>query len=225
MTPEAVNAYFTPLDYGLYLLAVFFIMVILLQWKWTKVCRNNVLVLVVKSDGSADQVLAPKEGGSVTLRSPKSNTTRLWPINKLSSIDMTYPGVGFVPDFMQKKIKMVIVDEDDWEALINRNPNKEMIASPAVLGNLMHEKITEAVITVNKEMMDSLAGLIKRMNNMVNPVIVYVGLGLIGALMAYLIFQVIPGMEEMAENVTLMTDRVGVIQKALGIPEAPVAPQ
>ena len=148
ITPEAVNAYFTPLDYILYLFAVFVIMVVAYQWKWTQTSKKNVLVLVVHSDGSSHYELAKKKGASVELKDIEKKTTKLWPINKLSTIDVLYPGVGFVPAFLQKQIRMTIVDEDDWEPLVNRDPDRKMIASPAVLGNLMNEKITEAVITV-----------------------------------------------------------------------------
>lgn len=252
ITPEAVNAYFTPLDYLMYLGAIFVLMVLYYEWKWARACKQNVLVLVQKMDGHGDFQLAPQSGGQVSLKSPKSNTTQMWPINELATIDVPYPGVAFIPEFLQKTIRMVIVSEEDWEPMLNRSPyrekiaspdviefikeladsdpkisakvnklvrelspqpTREMIASPAVLGNLMHEKITEAVITVNKEMLDSISGLIKRLNKLVNPTVVYIGLGLIIILLAYVAFQVVP-------TVSNLAGELEAIKKALGVVEA-----
>jgi len=207
ITPEAVNAYFTPLDYFLYLFAVFALMVVYYQWRWARTSRQNILVLVVHSDGSSHHELVKKEGASVSLKNPETGATKLWPINKLSTIDVLYPGVGFIPEFLQKQIRMTIVDEDDWEPLINRDPDRKLISSPAVLGNLMNEKITEAVITVNKEMLDSISGLMKRLNKLVNPTVVYIGLGLVLILMAVSLYMIIP----VAESLEAIKSALGVV--------------
>lgn len=210
MSADAVNAYFTPVDYIMYLAIIFVIMVVYYLWKWSKTCRENVKLLIVRSDGSSDEILVPKEGGSVTLQNPKTGLTKMWPINKLAAIDMMYPGVGFVPKFLQKTIRTVIVDEDDWEPLINRDPNRDMIASPAVLGNLMNEKITEAVIRVNKEMLDSIAGLTKRLKQMVSPTQFFIGIGIVAIGVIALIFLVVPGMGDMAESIDAIKTALGV---------------
>ena len=214
MSVDAVNAYFTPLDYAMYLGAIFVGMVVYYMWRWSKTCRENVLVLVQKADGHGAFELAAQAGGSVSLKNPGSNTTRMWPINELATIDVPYPGVGFVPQFLQKTIRMVIVSETDWEPLTNRSPNKDIIASPAVLGNLMHEKITEAVITVNKEMMESISGLVKRLNNLVNPMVVYIGLGLAVVLMLYMTFQVVPAVGEITDKLNAISNALGVVPSA-----------
>jgi len=260
VTPNAVEAatvqsYFTPLHYLLYLGIIFVVMVVFYEWKWTKDCRDSVLLLVVRTDGSTRKLLVPKEGGSVTIKNPKNDTVRTWPINRLSAIDVLYPGVSFVPEFLQKQIRMVIVDEDDWEPLINRGsynenvaspdvvvalkalakadglneaiqkrlqelvdnlnaaPTREMIASPAVLGNLIHEKITEAVITINKEVLESISALMKRLDKLLNPTIIYIGLGLIIVLLVYMVFRVTPslgGMEDMAKDVIKIKQSLGI---------------
>lgn len=230
MTPEAINAWFTPQMYILYLGALFVGMITYYQWKWAKVCKRSILVLVQKCDGHGDFELAPQSGGSVSIRNHDSNTTRLWPINELATIDVPYPGVGFIPAFLQKQIRMVIVSEVDWEPITNRSPSiqntaspdviavlnevvdkvkeekvatfltkyisglksastKEMIASPAVLGNLMHEKITEAVITVNKEMLDSISSLTRRLGKMVSPTMFYIGIGLVIIIGAFAVYE------------------------------------
>ena len=252
MTPEAVNSWFTPFHYIVYLGVPFVSMVVYYQWKWAKVCKESVLVLIQKADGHGDFQLAPQEGGSVSLKNLKSNTIRLWPINELVTIDVPYPGVGFVPAFLQKTIRMVLVSESDWEPLTNRGayrekiaspdivtfltklaednpksgeeirelvseisiaPTKELIASPAVLGNLMHEKITEAVITVNKEMLDSISGLVKRLTKLVNPTVVYIGLGLTVIVLLFLVVQILPAVEQIGE----LSSKIDLIYRALGV--------
>lgn len=251
MGAEAVNSWFTPFHYIVYLGVPFVMMIAYLQWRWAKTCKENIQVLVAEQGGGGSFQLAPKTGGEVSLKNPNNNSIRTWPINELSSIDVLYPGVGFVPAFMQKTIRMVIVNEGDWEPMLNRSPHKkriaspdivdflksitesdsvpialknkillitgeistgptrEMIASPAVLGNLINERITEAVMTINKEVMDSLSGVIRKMSKLVNPTIVYIGLGLIAILLVYVVFQ----MTQIGD----MIDGVERIQQALGV--------
>ena len=211
MSPEVINSYFTPLHYVLYLGTLFVAMVVYYQWKWTKIVKTSMLILIKKASGRGDYQLVPQSGNSITLKNPKDNTSRMWVINELATIEVPYPGVGFIPLFLQKQIRMTIVDEEDWEPMLNRSPNHEMIASPAVLGNLMHEKITEAVITVNKEMLDSISGLVKKLNKLVNPTVVYIGLGLIIILLAYMIFKQSP------EDISTMAQDIMQIKQSLGL--------
>ncbi len=238
-----------------YIPVIFFVVaffcgaVIFLQWRWGKVASENVQLLVVKSDGHGDYELAPQRGGSVTIKNPHSDTVQTWPINKLATIDVPYPGVGFVPKALQKTIRQVIVDEEDWEPLLNRSPYKEkiaspdvirliqdvaesvqdakpelaitlagladelspaptreMIASPAVLGNLINEKITEAVITVNKDTIDSVTRLLSRVNNLLQNNTFYIGVGIVGLLCII----------NLILMVTIKSD-IGAVSKAIGI--------
>lgn len=255
MTPETVNAWFTPFHYFVYLGTLFVIMVVYYQWKWAKTCKLNIQILVVQQGGGGDFQLAPKAGGSVSLKNPHSNTTRTWPVNELSTIDVLYPGVGFVPAFLQKTIRMAIVHEGDWEPLLNRSPHlqkiaspdmvkafmiiaeaaggktkeqivglledvstsptREMIASPAVLGNLMQERISEIVATVAKDVFDPLREVLKKLGKPLNPIIVYIGLGLIAILVVYVAFQ-ITAFKEVGDLSDLMKD-IALIKTSLGV--------
>lgn len=250
MDAATINAWFTPFHYIVYLGTVFIAMVVYCQWKWSKTCKNNIQVLVAQQGGGGEFFLAPKNGGEVTIKNPHTGTNRTWAVNELATIDVLYPGVGFVPAFLQKSIRMAIVSEGDWEPLLNRSPHlkkvaspdmvlslnkiiesckdeaikdrlsallegvstaptREMIASPAVLGNLMHEKITEAVITVNKEVVDSIANLVNKFKAMVNPYVVYIGLGLIVILSAYIVYQ--------TASITELKESLDLIKMSLGI--------
>ena len=117
----------------LFLGVPFIISIFIMQWKWAKVCSENIRVLVAQQGGGGAWMLAPKEGGSVTITNTKEDTVRTWPINELATIDILYPGVGFVPSFMQKTIRLAIVNEGDWEPMLNRSPHREKIASPDII--------------------------------------------------------------------------------------------
>ncbi|KKL24514.1 hypothetical protein LCGC14_2414530, partial [marine sediment metagenome] len=173
MTVEGINAWFTPFHYFVYLGTLFTVMVAFYQWRWARICQKNLRVLVVHSDGSSHFVLCPKTGSSVTIKDPNSNTTRMWVISELATIVVPYPGVDFLPQWLQKQIRMTIVNELDWEPMINRDKSLGIIGSPAVLGNLMTERITEAVITVNEKLMDSLSGLVHRLDKTITPQMFY----------------------------------------------------
>ena len=254
MTVEAT--YFQPWHIGLYLFVVFVIMVVYYQWRWAKTCNNNIQVLVAQSGGGGAFFLAPKVGGEVSIKNPSNDTVRLWPINELATIEIPYPGVGFVPAFIQKKIRLVIVNEGDWEPMLNRSrhgekvaspdvikyleeitngkdddiskqirtfasklstsPTREMIASPAVLGNLVHEKITEAVITVNKEMLDQVAGLMRRLNKVLSPLMFFIGIGVVIGILVFIAYQIIPVLSSIGE-LGEVSDKLDAIMKALGV--------
>ena len=117
----------------LFLGVPFVLLVFFLQWKWAKTCNENVRVLTAQAGGGGKWELAPKDGGHVSIRNPQTNEVRTWPVNELTTIDVLYPGVGFVPAFMQKTIRMTVVNEGDWEPLLNRSPHREKIASPDVV--------------------------------------------------------------------------------------------
>ncbi len=252
--PEIQAAYFTPVHYFFYLFTLFILMTIGYQWTWARKCQRFVKVLVVKPDGDTNTEYAPKSGGFVALKSPNSDTTRLWPINKLCAIEMLYPGDGFIPVFLQKKIKTVVVDEEDWEPLLNRGsysvmvaspdvvrllrnladahpdvageitdladglstaPTRDMVASPAVLGNVMTEKVSEMAVTISKDTLDKLAGVMRKLENLPNALVLYIGLGVIIALLVYTVFKVVPSLQSM--DVKAMADSIQQIKQALGV--------
>jgi len=197
----------------IYLVIIVLLGIGYLQWKWGRTARNNVLVLVKRADGHGDYVLVPQKAGSVAMKEKQGDTIRLWPINEMSTIDVPYPGIGMVPLFLQKTIRMTIVDEEDWEPLLNRSIGKRLIASPAILGNLIHERITESIITVNKELVDNMNSIMRRIGVRLNPMIVYAGIGLAIILLGYIIFAGLPGIGEdtgTAEQLQKIMDALGI---------------
>lgn len=238
---------------ALFLGIPFVFMVFYLQWKWAKDCDHNIQLLIAQTAGSGKFKLAPKKGGTVEIKNPNTKTTRIWAINELATIDVTYPGLGFIPKFMQKSIRMAIVSEEDWEPLLNRSPHKrkvaspdmveafkliaegsdeatkakimsllsdvstsptrEMIASPAFLGNLMQEKISELAITISQDIINPLLEAVAKLKQQVSPAIVYIGLGLIILLQVFSVYRVAP----MGEQVDKVTQELQVIKDSLGI--------
>lgn len=250
---EIQAAYFSPFHLILYMVIILTGMVVYYQWQWSKRCAHSVRVLVVQPDGSTETEYAPKAGNHVALRVPESNNVRLWPINKLSSIEMLYPGDGFIPNFLQKKIKTVIVDSEDWEPMLNRGsyshnvaspdvvatirdladdlpgaraelseladslstaPTRDMVASPAVLGNIMKEKVSELAVAISRETFDRLEGVSRRLDKLPNPLILYIGLGVIVVLMGITLVNLLPALSTLS---SLEAD-LGAIKQVLGIP-------
>ena len=259
-TAAKINSYFNPVTIALFLGAILVGMVVYFQWRWGKEVSENVQLLIVRSDGHGDYQLVPQHGGSVSLTSQHNDSVKTWPINKLATIDVPYPGAGAIPKFLQKTIRQVIVDEEDWEPLLNRSPYKEkiaspdvitfiqdlatkvqdlkpelalelvgladelspsptreMIASPAVLGNLINEKITEAVITVNKETLDTLSRLTGKISSVLTVNVFYIGIAIVGVLALVTMVLSIMGKSEMGQIVKDLE----LIKRSIGIVETP----
>lgn len=253
---EAVNAWFTPFHYFVYLGTILVLLISFLQWKWSKTCQNNILILVSEQGGGGKWTLAPKEGGSVTIKNPDTGVGNTWPLNELATIDVLYPGVGFIPEFAQKTIRLAIVSEGDYEPLLNRSPHgrkvaspdivaeltkiaeglaegdvknrlsdmlvgvstaptRDMIGSPAVLYNVIHEGVSRLAVTLDKGITETLEKAMKRLGQSVNPTIMYIGMGLIVALLVATLYFVV-GMTSMDVG-TLGAD-VQAIKQALGVP-------
>jgi translation elongation factor EF-1beta len=252
MTGAEVQAnYFSPLNYFLYMFVIFALMIAYYQWQWHKKAKDCVKLVIVQPDGSSDVDYVPKEGNTVSITNKDTGLTKLWPITKLSTFDMLYPGDGFIPKFLQKKIRTTIVDGTDWEPMVNRGqysdnvaspdvkafirdlaeglpedkkatliayadslvtaPTREMIASPAVLGNIAKEKISELAVTIAKDIVNPLNEAIKKLGQQINPMIVYIGFGLIAIALVYLIIQ-----QAQSGNSQIM-EQLDKIKNALGI--------
>jgi len=121
------------LNAAIFLGIPFVLLIFVGQWHWARVCDRNIQVLVAQRGGGGNYMLAPKEGGVVAIRNPETGETRAWPVNELATIDVPYPGLGFIPRFMQKTIRLAIVNEGDWEPMLNRSPHRKKIASPDVV--------------------------------------------------------------------------------------------
>lgn len=117
----------------IYLGGGFGIMVFYLQWRWAKVARRKVRTLTALKTGGGQWGFADKEGGAITLYNKELDETKVWAVNELATIEIEYPGVGFVPSWMQKSIRLVLLNEGDTEPLLNRSGHRSMVASPDVI--------------------------------------------------------------------------------------------
>lgn len=218
--------WFQPWHLIIYCFIIFAIMVWYYQYKWAKTCKNNILVLVSRSDGDSYSQLVPKSSGAINLTDKETGELKTWPINRLSTINVNYPGVGFVPQFLQKKIMMTIVDEEDWEPMINRDPNKQLIASPAVLANLIHQQFTAMMMTITKDTMDRLAVLIAKMERVLDKQTFYIGIGLvvIGIIAVIAIMMANqPDIDGIEKDIKLMKQSMGIVE-VVPTPDAGVTP-
>lgn len=249
--------YFAPLHIFLYLFVVFVLLVVYYQWRWANTCKNNIQVLVAQQGGGGDYFLAPKSGGQVTITNPQTDDVRGWPVNELATIEIPYPGVGFVPNFLQKTIRLAIVNEGDWEPMLNRSPHRdniaspdvveflkelaeecedtkkkaaitkvvdglstgptrEMIADPAVLGNLMRSSVMKALATVSNDLIDILKSVNAKLGKVVgpNPLVVYIGLGLIIILLAVTLYLIMP-LASSTVDLGGLTDKLDTILEAI----------
>ena len=207
------------------LLGLILFYVIWTQYEWGRFVDKRIKVIVVRADGEGDVQYVTRGGNTVVLQSPDKKTVRAWGFNQLAMIDTPYPASGFVPTMLQKKIRTIIVDEEDGEPLFNRNihrnnvmspdvadtiaalvkdpttppstrdvlqslysnkvcsPTRELTLSPALLGNVISEKITEAAMTMSKDdldtMKDSLKLLKTRLKDLVTPKHLLIGFGII----------------------------------------------
>jgi len=256
MTGEEVQVnWFSTYHYISYMFILFSLMVAYCQYKWSKTCNENILVLVAQQGGGGSYKLAPKEGGKVTITDTKTKDVRVWPINELATIDVLYPGVGFIPAFLQKTIRLAIVNEGDMEPLLNRSPHRtniaspdiveyikvlaesatddkkkevedvlkriktgptrEMIADPALLGSLEKSSILKALATVSDDLTEALRAVLARLSKVagINPSIVYIGLGLaviLSAVVIFLLYPTVSGVEELAEDVNMIKQSLGI---------------
>jgi len=118
---------------GLFLGIPLILGIFVAQWKWARTCDRNIQVLVAQKGGGGKYELAPRAGGEVSIINPVTREARTWPINELATIDVPYPGLGFLPRFLQKSIRLAIVNEGDWEPMLNRSPHQKKVASPDVI--------------------------------------------------------------------------------------------
>lgn len=121
------------LNAGLFLGIPMILSIFFLQYKWAKKADKNIRTLTALKSGGGEWGYAAKEGGQVTLYDKETDTHKTWLVNELTTIEIDYPGVGFVPSWMQKKIRLALLNEGDAEPLLNRSIHRDNIASPDVI--------------------------------------------------------------------------------------------
>ena len=117
----------------IYLGGGFMIMIFFLQYKWAKTTTKKIRTLTALKSGGGQWGYANKEGGSITLYNKELDETKVWAVNELATIEIEYPGIGFIPSWMQKSIRLVLLNEGDTEPILNRAVHRNMVASPDVI--------------------------------------------------------------------------------------------
>lgn len=213
ITPEQVNAWFTPFHFFVYLGIIFVIMICWLQMRWDKESRTNILVLLQKAKGDGDYYLVPIDDNKVNLVNKNTGESKLWGINELSTITVPYPAIGFLPRFLLKQIKLVVLSDETWEPITNRSrEGKTLVMTPKFIGNLVNEQITKALAMVNQEMLDFIKGIGK----ILNPTHFYVYAGIsIGLLVWNLML--VSKLGNLTETVGELQAIVNVLKAGLGL--------
>ncbi len=134
-----------------------FPMIFFFQWQWAKTCRTKIRVLVAEKGGGGRWEYANKDGGFIEIKT-HDGESRMWPVNELATIDVPYPGVGWVPLFLQKQIRLAFVNEGDMEPLLNRSPHRNKIASPDVM-DYIRQNMVDAEGNLSDEVKHYLDGL------------------------------------------------------------------
>lgn len=185
MSVDFIMTYFNSFNVALYFFIGFVIWVIFLQRKWDRVCKTHIMLLVQKVKGDGDFVPVPINGSTVEWETKKKNTdgteewsTKIWFINELSTISVPYPGVAFIPKWLQKTIQLVVVDERDYEPITNRSVNREMVTTPELIGAVFKEQLTKAVTGATKQFTDAVA----KMGNILPPMHFYIGVGILAVI-------------------------------------------
>lgn len=182
--------------------------------KLDKTVSENILAML----DNGEMELVPKEDGKVTLphiekkdNGDKVVTTKVWPIKSFNIIHYKYP-IGGGLSFFKRDIGAVWLSAETWEPVSNLSPNREVVASPLFLGNLINEGITGTIVSMGKEVMDA----IKSIGNMLNPTHFYIAVILNLAAIGVVIYLIMPLMNT-ATDLADMQMKIDAIMKALGL--------
>ena len=210
-----------------YMIYVYLVIVFLLfqgyrLWRLNRIVETNRLVLL-QSKTRGRYLLVPKEPNSiniqVTLKDKVSGKdeviTKTWPLTDFNVITVPYPqGNGF--SFLKRDIEYTEIDERDWNPITNTSDNREVIASPVFLGNLINERVTASIVTMGKEVVDAIKGIGK----MINPNHFYLAVIMILAAVGFVIYQIMPVVTQLKDvilTVATNTEKLDLVMKALGI--------
>lgn len=117
--------------------------------KLSEICDKNLLVLLWHSAGDGEFFLAPKEENSVSLPC-KDSGTKTWIISDLNTITVSYP-IGSGMRLLKRDIQLVILDDYSWMPLVNRSRGEIPVPSPKLLGTIINEKITAAIVALGQD--------------------------------------------------------------------------
>ena len=206
----------------IYLVLLFFVFQIYRMYKLNKIVDTKRLVLL-QSKTRGRYLLVNKETNSVNIQvalkdkvSGKEEViTKTWPLTDFNVITVPYPqGGGF--SFLKRDIEYVELDERDWNPITNTSDNREVIASPVFLGNLINERVTASIVTMGKEVVDAIKGIGK----ILNPSHFYLAVVMLMAGIGAVIYIIMPLAEQFKDVITTVaanTEKIDMLIKALGL--------
>ena len=206
----------------LYLVLLFFVFQIYRMYNLNKTVDIKRLVLL-QSKTRGRYLLVNKETNCINIQvvikdkvSGKDEViTKTWPLTDFNVITVPYPqGGGFA--FLKRDIEYVEIDERDWNPITNTSDNREVIASPVFLGNLINERVTASIVTMGKEVVDAIKGIGKILNPShfyLSVVMILAGLGAV----IYIIMPLAEQFKDVIATVAANTDKIDMLIKALNI--------
>ena len=211
---------------------VFYIVIVVLillalgvkLWRTNNDVETKRLVLL-QSKTRGRYLLVEKEPNciniQVTLKDKASGKeeviTKTWPLTDFNVITVPYPNrtPGKFTLF-NRDIEYTEIDERDWNPITNTSDNREVIASPVFLGNLINERVTASIVTMGKEVVDAIKGIGKILNPNHFYIAVVMLMAGIGAVI-YIIMPLAGQFKDVIATVAANTEKIDMLIKALGL--------
>lgn len=115
-----------------------------------------------------------------------------------------------LPSQLQITIRKVVVDEDNWEMRTRKGSNPMM--NPDLLIQYEHEKTMGMMVVLSQTIQEYETKLQKALSRSVNPMALYAIGGIMIAAIGYLIYQVMPLIQELKNNNVMMEEVMKMIQ-------------
>ncbi len=159
--------------------------------KWQREADNNVQIRIIPKSGKAYTVLGTITGSQVIVEKDEKRRRpgKVYPIDDIATYEANYPP-NFPVSFMRTNIKEMLVYGWNWEPVSNRSDDPLM--SPDSTYNVEHERFTSMFVMASQLMADYEERLQKALTRSVNPMVVYVLLGMACVGVGYLILMLQP---------------------------------
>ena len=218
-TAAAINFWLDGWHIMMYLAILLFALTLISKYRWKKLAKNHVRVYIWRSSGKIDKRIVPEFNGNVEVEDHHSGSTFrhgrkevkgwFWKLSEIHTYTDDYPGGLF--SFLSVDIRAIGVNEWDVEPMAKKANVK--VEYPNLLYNLEHEKVTALVVSVFDELAEVKEKLQQALTRNINPMVVYVLIGLSTVASGFAAFVAMGLQDKLAE----ITDRFGNIEALINI--------
>jgi hypothetical protein len=176
-----------------------------------KTCRTKALLQI--SDGNRlTYKLVSKDETSTHVELPNADgTTSMWPIDRTCIRTTSYP-IGFVPDYLKREIDVLELDAETWEPVFSsKHASGEVVASPRLLGIIFGEKVSQAVVSLGKEITDKLS----KIAGGIQPMYFWISIITL-AILDIITMVIVIRLPSLLGDLTALSTKLDVIIKLLG---------